>query len=259
MFLWFVLLSHLFPSLLPFLPLASPVVAVRGASTEAAALGDLVGGPEPGDSPSVGTQPRSHFSRQPVKYPRQSTPGLRRSAGTTSAGQLGEEEDDEEEDEDEERKRNQARSADSSRSPSPEPVSQRMRILRLELPPETTAYHLLSQAGGHAPESQTEREKTRPYEVPQGRLRAGTVVVEPSIAATAGAYPTPSTGAQEAGLRSRSATLSQLNVNQSNNRQGWVGERRRLSGEEGLSGPARKILSGLKLRRSHSGLQQHFV
>eukprot|EP00063_Salmo_salar_P073327 XP_014048162.1 PREDICTED: GEM-interacting protein-like isoform X1 [Salmo salar] len=236
------------------------VVAVRGASTEAAALGDLVGGPEPGDSPSVGTQPRSHFSRQPVKYPRQSTPGLRRSAGTTSAGQFGEEEDDEEEDEDEERKRNQARSADSSRSPSPEPVSQRMRILRLELPPETTAYHLLSQAGGHAPESQTEREKTRPYEVPQGRLRAGTVVVEPSIAATtAGAYPTPSTGAQEAGLRSRSATLSQLNVNQSNNRQGWVGERRRLSGEEGLSGPARKILSGLKLRRSHSGLQQHFV
>lgn len=237
-------------------------MAVRGASTEAAALGDLVGGPEPGDSPSVGTQPRSHFSRQPVKYPRQSTPGLRRSAGTTSAGQFGEEEDDEEEDEDEERKRNQARSADSSRSPSPEPVSQRMRILRLELPPETTAYHLLSQAGGHAPESQTEREKTRPYEVPQGRLRAGTVVVEPSIAATAvaaGANPTPSTGAQEAWLRSRLATLSQLNMNQSNNSQGWVGERRRQGGEEGLSGPAQRILSGLKLRRSHSGLQQHFV
>ncbi|XP_038845031.1 uncharacterized protein LOC120044453 [Salvelinus namaycush] len=210
----------------------------------------------------MGTQPRSHFSRQPVKYQRQPTPGLRRSAGATSAGQLGEEDEDEEEDEEEERKRNQPRSADSSRSPSPEPepVSQRMRILRLELPPETTAYHLLSQAGGHAPESQTEREKTPPYEVPQGRLRAGTVVVEPSIAATtAGANPTPSTGAQEAGLRSRSATLSQLNVNQSNNRQGWVGERRRLSGEEGLSGPARKILSGLKLRRSHSGLQQHFV
>lgn len=252
MFLWFVLLSPLLPSLLPF---ASPVVAVRGASAEAAALGDLVGGPEPGDSPSVGTQPQSHFSRQPVKYQRQPTPGLRRSAGTTRAGQLGEEEDEEEE----ERRRNQSRSEDSSRSPSPDPGSQRRRSLRLELPPETTAYHLLSQAGGHAPESQTEREKTRPYEVPQGRLRAGTVVVEPSIAATAGAYPTPSTGAQEAGLRSRSATLSQLNVNQSNNRQGWVGERRRLSGEEGLSGPARKILSGLKLRRSHSGLQQHFV
>ncbi|XP_041736834.1 GEM-interacting protein-like isoform X1 [Coregonus clupeaformis] len=235
------------------------VVAVRGASTEAAALGDLVGDPEPGDSTSVGTQLWSHFSRQPVKYQRQPTPGLRRSAGTTRAGQLGEEE--EEDEEEEERRRNQSRSAGSSRSPSLDPGSQRRRSLRLELPP--TAHHLLNQPGGHAPLSQTEREKTRPYEVPQGRLRAGTVVVEPSTAATtaveAEANPTPSTGAQEAGLRSRSATLSQLNMNQSNNRQGWVGERRRQGGEEGLSGPARKILSGLKLRRSHSGLQQHFV
>ncbi|XP_031689697.1 GEM-interacting protein-like isoform X2 [Oncorhynchus kisutch] len=230
------------------------VVAVRGASAEAAALGDLVWGP---DSPSVGTQPQSHFSRQPVKYQRQPTPGLRRSAGTTRAGLLGEEEDEEEEDEEEERRRNQSKSEDSSRSPSPDPGSQRRRSLRLELHPETTAYHLLSQAGGHAPENQTEREKTRPYEVPQGRLRAGTVVVEPSIAATAVA--TPSTGTQEAWLRSRLATLSQLNVNQSNNSQGWLGERRRQGGEEGLSGPAQRILSGLKLRRSPSGLQQHFV
>ncbi|CAB1341458.1 unnamed protein product [Coregonus sp. 'balchen'] len=228
------------------------VVAVRGASTEAAALGDLVGDPEPGDTTSVGTQLWSHFSRQPVKYQRQPTPG------PGSSGKR------------KRRMKRRRRGGGTSRGAQAAAVAPPLTLaarggeaLRLELPPETTAHHLLNQPGGHAPLSQTEREKTRPYEVPQGRLRAGTVVVEPSTAATtaveAEANPTPSTGAQEAGLRSRSATLSQLNMNQSNNRQGWVGERRRQGREEGLSGPARKILSGLKLRRSHSGLQQHFV
>ncbi|XP_034151126.1 GEM-interacting protein isoform X2 [Esox lucius] len=198
------------------------VMAVR----RAAALGDPEGDLELRHSPSVGNQPRRHFIRQPFKYQRQPTPGLRRSADTTRAGQLGEEDEEgEEEEEEENRRRNQSRSADSYRSPYPDPGSQRRRSLRSEPLPQTTAHSLLSKADGSAHDTQTDRE-TCPCEVPQG----AETVVEPSTP-----NPTPGTGDQEAV------------------------ERRRQSRDEALNGPARKILSGLKLRRSHSGLQQHFV
>ncbi|KAL0992640.1 hypothetical protein UPYG_G00096090 [Umbra pygmaea] len=213
------------------------VLAVSGSSATAA-LGYLEGQHEPGDPASVGTQPRGHFTRQPFKS--QVVLGIRRSADTSRA-RSGEE------DEEEANGRTQLR---SSRSPSPDPG--RGRSLRSEILPQTATQPLIQ--GG--PETQTVRE-TCTYEVPRGRLRAGTVIVETSAKTTMADDSIAS--AQEAGLRGRAATLSQLNVNQSNNRQAWVGERRRPSGEESLTGPARKILSGLKLRRSHSGLQQHFV
>ncbi|KAJ7992092.1 hypothetical protein DPEC_G00274970 [Dallia pectoralis] len=201
------------------------VVAVSGS----AALGDPEGNLEPGDSPSVRAQPRSHFSRQPLMYQRQPTPGLRRSADNARAG-----EEDEDEEDEEQNGRVQWR-----------------RSLRSEPLPQTTAHSLLSKAEGRVLESQTDR-GVRPFGLLRSRLRAG-------AEAAAMAERTIGNGDREAELSGQARTVSQLNVNQSNNRQAWLGERRRLSRDEALNGPARKILSGLTLRRSHSGLQQHFV
>ncbi|KAJ8373191.1 hypothetical protein AAFF_G00270240 [Aldrovandia affinis] len=216
------------------------VLAVREMA--APPPGDPYGEPEA----SLGTQPRGHFSRLPVKYLRQPTPAVRlRAGGLGGVRPVG----DEGQGRVEEGDRGRPESADSSRSSSPESGAQRQAQPWPRSTAETTLLLLLRQ-DGQAPTA-------RPSN--QNLPSAAEHVAGPALVAGRTFEPY----GEEVESGDQVDPLAKLNSNQSNNRlRGGaqsLGQSVRPPGEQRT---AHKILSGLKLRRSDSGKgweQVHFV
>ncbi|XP_037649187.1 GEM-interacting protein [Sebastes umbrosus] len=200
------------------------VLAMRGASSNP--QGEPVGEPDS----DLGTKPHYRFTRQPVKYYRHHNPGTRlpnleRKAISPAAPARG-----------------CPGSADSSRSSSPEPGTLRLSQ-NLDVHFENT--HRPHQAAVDVPPS--------PREVVQYMLGLDSMF-------TSAATTTPTGTTQEL------VASGCQNINLSNNRQS-AGQSQALCPspktlpvDYHLSSPAQKILSGLKLRRSHSGKdEQLFV
>ncbi|KAF7657842.1 hypothetical protein LDENG_00021680 [Lucifuga dentata] len=202
------------------------VLAMRGASRDP--RGELVD-----DSDSVlGTQPQYHFTRQAVKYrhhnqgARLSNPGC---AARQPRGPV----------------RSHPGSADSSRSSSPEPGRQRLSQ-DLDVPCENLQqqHHqagVNTEGKGDVPQN--------PCDVVQNMLGLDSTFT-PSGAATQGS-------SEEAGCRRQ----ADLNTNQSNRQSAGqcrilCHSSKTLPVDQKLTSPAQKILSGLKLRRSHSGKEE---
>ncbi|XP_078140944.1 GEM-interacting protein isoform X1 [Centroberyx gerrardi] len=212
------------------------VLAMRGAG---GAQGEPVGEPDS----VLGTQPLYRFTRQPVKYHRHQTPAARLSNPAPRAGQPGTP------------ARSPPGSADSSRSSSPEPGTQRLSQ-SLNIPRENSRQ---PRQASVTTEGKADAPSASPREVVQYMLG-----LDPTFTTAAtGALSSPTKGSsQEAGPGCQAS----LNMNQSNNGQS-AGQGRslchspkRLPVEPNLTAPAHKILSGLKLRRSHSGKdEQLFV
>ncbi|XP_035253691.1 GEM-interacting protein isoform X1 [Anguilla anguilla] len=215
------------------------VLAVRGAG--ASPPGDPDGGPDV----SLGTQPRGHFSRMPVKYQRHHLPAaLLRAGGGPRGGHLG---GDERQDGAEAGETARPGSADSSCGSSPDLGVRRQPRSCPESTPETQI--LLSKAG-HAPDDRTSNQNLPAAAEPEAR---------PALAAVR----TFARHKEEVGSEGRPDSSAKQNSNQSNNRlggrpQGLSQSLRRPLGEQRT---AQKILSGLKLRRSDSGNgeQIHYV
>ncbi|KAM9345580.1 GEM-interacting protein [Symphorus nematophorus] len=211
------------------------VLAVRGASSDP--QGEPVGEPYS----NLGTQPHYRFTRQPVKYYRHHNPGTRLPTPGRAARQPAAP------------ARSSPESADSSRSSSPEPGTQRLSQ-HLDVHCENACQpHQTT----HAAESKVDVPPS-PREVVQYMLG-----LDSTFTSTASSSrPTTQESAQEVAA----GCQADQNINLSNNRQ--VAGRSRalcqspktLPVEHNLSSPAQKILSGLKLRRSHSGKdEQLFV
>ncbi|KAE8283315.1 GEM-interacting protein [Larimichthys crocea] len=212
------------------------VLAMRGASSNP--RGEPMGEPDF----VMGAQPHYRFTRQPVKYYRHHNPGTRlpsqgrptRLPANPAMGSPG--------------------SEDSSRSSSPEPETQRLSQ-NIDVHYENTRQHHPATV---AIESRVDI-PLRPREVVQYMLGLDSTC---SSAATA----TSSSTAQESSQEVVAACPADRNINLPNNRQS-AGEsrslcqsQRTLPVEHNLTSPAQKILSGLKLKRSHSGKdEQLFV
>ncbi|XP_040919554.1 GEM-interacting protein isoform X2 [Toxotes jaculatrix] len=212
------------------------VLAIRGASTDH--QGDLVGEPDS----DLGTQPYYRFTRQPVKYHRHHNPGTRLSNPGRAARQPAAP------------VRGRPGSADSSRSSSPEP-----RTLRLSQNLDVCCENT------HQPHQSTITAESKvdvplsPREVVQYMLGLDSTFASPETVTASGT--THQSSQQEA-----TGCHADLNTNMSNNRQSAGLNRalchspKTLPAEHNLTAPAHKILSGLKLRRSHSGKdEQLFV
>ncbi|XP_018560104.2 LOW QUALITY PROTEIN: GEM-interacting protein [Lates calcarifer] len=204
------------------------VLAVRGASINH--QGEPVGEPDS----DLGTQPHYRFTRQPVKYHRHHNPGFRLSNPSRAARQPAAP------------VRCRPGSADSSRSSSPEPGTQRLSQ-NLDVCCENAHQ-------AHQSTAATEGKMDAPLsprEVVQYML---------------GLHSSPSNVTSSSVTQESSQVEADLNTNMSNNRQS-AGQSRTLCHspktlpvEHNLTSPALKILSGLKLRRSHSGKdEQLFV
>lgn len=201
---------------------------MRGAS------GDPQGEPVGEPYSDLGTQPHYRFTRQPVKYYRHHNTGTRppnpgRAARQPAAPARG-----------------SPGSADSSRSSSPDPATQRLSQnldVHCENPRQAT--------DAAVPLS--------PREVVQYMLGLDSTFTSAATAAS-------SSTAQESSPEVAAGCRADRSVNLPGNRQS-AGESRvpsqspkTLPVEHNLSSPAQKILSGLKLRRSHSGKdEQLFV
>ena len=155
--------------------------------------------------------------------------------------------------------RSSAYSSSSSSSPEPGALSQ-AQLVGTALEPPCPPSH-----AGHGSEKQPGIQ-TRLWEVAQGRLGLGAASVT-STAATATMTNAKLSFTRQEGLESQAASLTDRNTNQSNNRL-RVCERQplrqslqRTPAEQSLTGPAQKILSGLKLRRNDTGNDEpiHFV
>lgn len=194
---------------------------------------------EPVEEPDMelSTQPHYRFTRQPVKYYRHHNPGTRppypgrpaRQPATPVRGSPG--------------------SADSSRSSSPEPGTQ-MHSQTLGVQAEKS--HLVISASENKVEV-----PLSPREVVQYMLGLDSTLISSATEKSPG---TTLDSPRQA------AEIADRTVNLPNNRQS-AGQSRTLCQlsktlplEHNLSSPAQKILSGLKLRRSHSGKdEQLFV
>lgn len=200
--------------------------------------------PHGGPAVSLGTQPRGHFSRTPVKYQRHHIPAALLRAGAQRWGYLG---GDEGQVGVEAGEIAQPGSAGSSCSSSPELGVQRQPHSPKESTPEATI--LLSKAG------QSPKDQSSSQNLPTAAKReAGPALV---------ASRTFELNKEQVVSEGRLESMAKLNSNQSNNRfgsrpQGLSQSLRRPLGEQRS---AQKILSGLKLRRSDSGKgeQIHFV
>lgn len=186
---------------------------------------------------TVGIQTHYRFTRQPVKYHRHHNPGYRfpnpsraaRHQGAAAKGHPG--------------------SADSSRSSSPEPGAQ---TLSQNLDP-----HSEKGSQTHQTRATTESKgdtAVSPRHVVQYMLGLDST----SLPATSTASVTSSSPAQGSAAGVSVGHLADLNINHSNNRQsvGQSQTSKTLPPEHKLTSPAQKILTGLKLRRSHSGKEE---
>ncbi|XP_046894302.1 GEM-interacting protein isoform X1 [Hypomesus transpacificus] len=226
------------------------VLALRGAT--AAPLADSLAETDP----PVGTPPRCNLSRQTARYQRQATPAAQRHSSGLRTGLPGEEVLAEATDR---TQTGSAYSSSSSSSPEPGALSQ-AQLVGTALEPPCPPSH-----AGHGSEKQPGIQ-TRLWEVAQGRLGLGAASVT-STAATATMTNAKLSFTRQEGLESQAASLTDRNTNQSNNRL-RVCERQplrqslqRTPAEQSLTGPAQKILSGLKLRRNDTGNDEpiHFV
>lgn len=211
-----------------------PVLAIRGASSDP--QGEPVGKPEF----DLSTLPHYRFTRQPVKYYRHHNPGARLpNPGRTNRQPAAP-------------ARSGPGSADSSRSSSPEPGTQ---TLSQNLSARCEKTHLATDA------SETKVEvPLSPREVVQYMLGLDSTFTSAATATS------PRTTTQESPLEVATGCQADRNVNLPNNRtcagqsQALCRSPRTRPVENNLSSPAHKILSGLKLRRSHSGKdEQLFV
>ncbi|XP_044036711.1 GEM-interacting protein [Siniperca chuatsi] len=208
------------------------VLAMRGASCNP--QGEVVGAPDS----DLGTQPHYRFTRQPVKYYRHHNPGTRlpkpgcaaRQPASPGRGSLG--------------------SADSSRSSSPEPGTQRLSQ-KLDAHCENTRQ---PHQANVATESKVDVPLS-PRDIVQYMLGLDSTFTSAETA-------TSSSTTQESCHEVATGCQADLNINMSNARQSWAlcQSPKKLPVEHNLTSPAQKILSGLKLRRSHSGKdEQLFV
>lgn len=211
------------------------VLAVRGSSIDS--RGEPVG--EPDLDPR--TLPHYRFTRQPVKYYRHHNPGTRppnpgRAARPQTAPARG-----------------NPGSAGSSRSPSPDPGRERCSQ-NLGFQCEKTCLATgTSESKADVPLS--------PRDVVQYMLGLDSTFTAVTTA-TSHSAPQPQEFPQEAGAGCQAAQ----NMNLPNSRPSAEQSRalcrspKTFPVEQNLSSPAHKILSGLKLRRSHSGKdEQLFV
>ncbi|CAK6978346.1 GEM-interacting protein [Scomber scombrus] len=212
------------------------VLAMRGESSNI--QGKLVRQP---DSVLV-TQPHYRFTRQPVKYYRHHNQGTRLSNPGRAAKQPAA------------LARSHPGSADSSRSSSPESGAQRLSQ-NLDVSCENTCQP-------HQATSVAENK----VDVPLNPAKVAQYMLELDSTVTSIATATPSGTTQEFSQEAVAGCHSDVNIKQSNNRQGAGHSRalcqspKSLPIEHKLTSPAQKILSGLKLRRSQSGKdEQLFV
>lgn len=189
-----------------------------------------------------GVQPYYRFTRQPVKYYRHHNPGTRVCNPGRVARQAAP------------LVRDHTGSPDSSRSSSPEPGAQRLSQ-NIDIhcentndpPPVTTA----TESKMDVPPS--------PREVVEYMLGLDSTFTPPSAAASSG---TTWTSAKEV----EGGCQTDHNINQSSNKQS-TGQSynlcqspKAIPAEQNVTSPAEKILSGLRLRRCHSGKdEQLFV
>lgn len=189
-----------------------------------------------------GTQPHYRFTRQPVKYHRHHNTGTRLSNPGRVARQPVAP------------ARGHPGSADSSRSSSPEPHTQRLS--------QNLDVHCESARQLHHVTAVTESKvdvPVSPREVVQYMLGLDSTLTSPAAARS-------SRTTQESTQEVAAGCQDDDNINLTNNRQ-TAGQSRVLCQspktiplEHNLTSPAHKILSGLKLRRSHSGKdEQLFV
>ncbi|KAL4659185.1 GEM-interacting protein isoform X1 [Arapaima gigas] len=186
------------------------------------------------DAP-FGTQPRGHFSRQPIKYQRQPTPVVHLRAAALRMSQVCTEETSGD--------RDQPKSADSSRSSSPEPGMLRQARRRLEITPETA--RLLNKAG-HIPHIQTSSQVNLAPVKQEAALASSSHIADLSgeVESTDNIDP-----------------LGKMNSNQSNNRPACPGRglQRQFKRKPLDERTAQKILSGLRRIDSGKGERVHFV
>ncbi|XP_068434452.1 GEM-interacting protein [Clinocottus analis] len=202
------------------------VLALRGASSNPQA--------EPMGEPDshLGTQPHHRFARQPVKYYRHHNPGIRLPTAGCAARQPAAP------------ARGCAGSADSSRSSSPEPGTQRLSQ-NLGVHFENTLQP--HQATGGA--ENTVDVPLSPREVVQYMLGLDSLFT--SVVTTTSSSKTQESSQEEAS--GSQATQSLILSNREIAGQSLWQAPKSLPLEPNLTPPAQKILSGLKLRRSHSG------
>lgn len=208
---------------------------MRGASCDP--QGEPVGEPDS----DLGTQPHYRFTRQPVKYYRHHNPGTRLSNPGRAARQPAAP------------VRGRPGSADSSRSSSPEPGTQRLS--------QNLDVHCDNACQTHQAIVATDVKvdvPLSPRDVVQYMLGLDSAFTSATTATSSGTR-------QESSQDVAVGCQADLNINMSNNR--LAGQSRApcqspktLPIEQNLTSPAQKILSGLKLRRSHSGKdEQLFV
>ncbi|XP_048846566.1 GEM-interacting protein isoform X2 [Brienomyrus brachyistius] len=186
-------------------------------------------GPAPAPDTLPG-QPQEHVSKQSTKYQLPSSAlGAHLRAAVLRMGQGAEEE------RSASRERGEPRSTNSSRSSSPEHGVMRHSRRRLEITPETA--RLLNKAG-HSPSMQAHSHLS------PVKHEAG-----PDASNGTPAY------SGEAESKDKRHSLGKLNSNQSNNKPGDRGRdsNRQIKRHPPDERTAQQILSGLKLKRNHSG------
>ncbi|XP_051245241.1 GEM-interacting protein [Dicentrarchus labrax] len=206
------------------------VLAMRGASSNPHS--ELVGEPDS----HLATQPHYRFTRQPVKYYRHHNPGTRlpnlgRAARQPAAPA-----------------RDSPGSADSSRSSSPEPGTQRLSQNLDVLCENTCQATFAGESKADVPMS--------PRDVVQYMLGLDSTFTSATTATSSSTTQEAAAGCQT----DRNITAT-CNNSQSPGQSRFLCESpKSLPVEHNLTSPAQKILSGLKLRRSHSGKdEQLFV
>ncbi|KAM6957138.1 GEM-interacting protein [Aplochiton taeniatus] len=219
------------------------VLAVRGA--EAAPQGEL----------TEGAQPQYCFTRQPVKYQRQ-TSAIRLLNPGPGAGREGQDEVPPPTD-----NIHPATADGSSHSSSPGVETQRQA--HLEITPDSTTTSLPSQRSiTSASHPETQRSPPGASEECQG---LGVACTTSTVVTAASSKQKESGRSQEVGPRTQAAPSANPTAIRSDKRSsvdqgGSVRHSQRNPGEQVLTGPAQKILAGLKQRRSNSAVdEQLFV
>lgn len=189
----------------------------------------------------LGVQPYYRFTRQPVKYHRHHNTGTRVSNPACAARQAAPQ------------LRGHTGSADSSRSSSPEPGAQRLsRDIDIHYEGILEPQHVTTDTENKmdAPLS--------PREVVQYMLGLDSTYAPLS--------PSTASSATQAAEEVAGGCRANRNINQSNNKQSTghyhhlCSSPKTIPVEKNVTSPAQKILSGLRLRRSHSGKdEQLFV
>ncbi|XP_047427072.1 GEM-interacting protein [Mugil cephalus] len=193
---------------------------------------------------SDGTQPHYRFTRQPVKYYRHHNPGTRVLNPSHAARQPVAS------------TRGHTRSADSSGSSSPEPGTQRLSQ-NLDVHYENSCRpHQVGTASDHVGDV-----PVRPREVVQYMLGLDSAYT--SLVTVTSSTHRQLNQEEAAGYQPDQNVNNQLHDNQqsgSGHSHSVCQSPKTMASDHSLISPAQKILSGLKLRRSHSGKdEQLFV